>query len=555
MTSLRGFVPLLVLPLATTTPARAQGIDTAAVDHVFAAYDHTNSPGCALGVYRDGQIAYQRGYGMANLDLGVPITSNTFFDIGSTSKQFTAASIALLVGDGKISFDDDVRKYVPEVPDYGTPITIENLIRHTSGLRDYNGLLFLAGHQEEDYTNDADGLDIIARQRALNFKPGTRWDYSNTGFFLLSVIVERVSGKTLSEFAKERIFAPLGMTETNFRTDHTQILPGRAVGYAPRPEGGFRIEMSDWDQTGDGAVNTSINELIRWDENFYHPIVGGQAMVDRLQAPGTLDDGTPHGYGRGLFVDTYRGLRRVHHGGAWAGYRAMLMRFPERHTSVGLLCNLASASTQTLSEQVADVVIGSGFPEAKPATAQAAEAPAAPTTPVNAARYAGLYFSTAEQGVVRIAAQDGGIAAGVFGATLPLRPTGPDQFTSTGFPVVIGFGGAASGRADTLRLSVLGDQRVYTRVAEAHPTAADLAELAGSYYSPELDVTWRVALEDGKAVLHARGLDNGTLEPAMKDGFTGGTGFARFLRDPRGRIVGFDLSASRTQGIRFERRR
>jgi len=555
MTPLRVLALLLVVPLAQPAPARAQAVDTAAVDQVFAAYDRTDSPGCALGVYRDGRIAYERGYGMANLDLGVPITANTFFDIGSTSKQFTAASIALLVGDGKVSFSDDVRKYVPEVPDYGTPITIENLVRHTSGLRDYNGLLFLAGHREEDYTTDADALDILGRQRALNFAPGSRWDYSNTGFFLLGVIVERVTGKTLGQFAQERIFAPLGMTETNFRTDHTAILRNRAVGYAAKPDGSFRIEMSNWDQAGDGAVNTSVNELIRWDENFYQPIVGGQAMVDRLQAPGTLNDGTPHGYGRGLFLDTYRGLRRVHHGGAWAGYRAMLMRFPERHTSVAVLCNLANASTQTLSERVADVVIGSAFPEPRPAVAQAAASPTAPAAAVNAARYTGLYFSAAEQGVVRVVGQGQGIAARAFGVLLPLRPAGPDQFTASGFPVTIAFAGGAGGAADTVRLSVLGDARTYTRVAEAHPTASQLAELVGDYYSPELNVTWHVAVEDGKAVLHARGVDDGTLEPAMKDAFAGGSGFAQFVRNKAGRIVGFDLSASRTRGIRFERRR
>lgn len=549
---LRG-VAAIGLALATAPAAPAQTLDTAAVDRVFAGYDRTDSPGCALGVYRDGRIVYARGYGMANLDYGIAITPRTLFDIGSTSKQFAAASIALLVGEGKVSFGDDVRQYVPEVPDYGARITIEHLVRHTSGLRDYNGLLFLAGHREEDYTTDDDALDIIARQRALNFRPGSRWDYSNTGFFLLGVIVERVTGKSLAEFAEERIFDPLGMTETNFRTDHTRILEHRAVGYAPRPDGGFGIEMSDWDQAGDGAVNTSVEELIRWDENFYRPTVGGQALIDRLQAPGKLDDGTPHQYGRGLFVDTYRGLRRVHHGGAWAGYRAMLMRFPEKHTSVAVLCNLASANTQGLAEGVADAVIGPGFPEAARTPVQAARAAAA--APVNPARYAGLYFSEAEQGVVRVVPQDRGLAARAFGRTLPLQPAGPDRFDAPPLPVSLRFSGAGPGRADTLRLAVLGEDRVYTRVEEAHPTAADLAQLVGSYYSPELDVTWRVALDGDKAVILARGQDDAALEPAMKDAFTGGSGFTRFVRNAEGEVTGFELSASRTRGLVFERRR
>lgn len=549
---LRAFAALV--PVAAMAPAlSAQTIDTALVDRVFADYDRTDSPGCALGVYRDGRIAFARGYGMANLDYGIAITPRTFFDIGSTSKQFAAASIALLVGEGKVSYGDDVRKYVPEVPDYGTRITIDHLVRHTSGLRDYNGLLFLAGHREEDYTTDEEALDIISRQRALNFRPGSRWDYSNTGFFLLSVIVKRVTGKTLAEFAKERIFDPLGMKETNFRTDHTRILENRAVGYSPRPEGGFGIEMSDWDQAGDGAVNTSVEELIRWDENFYHPTVGGQALLDRLQAPGRLDDGTPHQYGRGLFLDTYRGLRRVHHGGAWAGYRAMLMRFPQQHTSVAILCNLASANTQALAERVADVVIGAGFPEPAKTPVQATRSAGAAR--VDPARYAGLYFSEAEQAVVRVMARDQGIAAQAFGRMLPLQPAGPDRFDAPPLPVSLRFSGAATGPADTLRLAVLGEDRVYVRVEEAHPSAAELAQLTGSYYSPELDATWRVELASGRPVVRARGLEDATLEPAMKDAFTGGSGFTRFVRDAKGEITGFELSASRTRGIAFERRR
>jgi CubicO group peptidase (beta-lactamase class C family) len=290
-------------------------VDAGRIDAVFAAYAGHDAPGCAVGVYREGRVAFARGYGMADLERRVPITPSTLFDLGSTSKQFAAAAIALLVAEGRLAYADDVRRHVPELPDYGTPITIDHLLRHTSGLRDYIGVMVLGGRRIDDASDDQEALDAIVRQRALNFPPGARWSYSNSGYFLLSVIVKRVTGRTLAEFAKERIFDPLGMARTHFRDDHTALLEGRALAYAPGAGGRLVHDMSNWDQTGDGAVWSSVEELVRWDRNFDDPQVGGAALLRDLQEPGRLADGSPIDYARGLTVDRYRGLPRVHHGG------------------------------------------------------------------------------------------------------------------------------------------------------------------------------------------------------------------------------------------------
>src|SRR5579864_7215169 len=202
------------------------------INEIFSDYAKTDSPGCALGVYRNGAIAYARGYGMASLELGVPITPQTVFDIGSTSKQFTAFSILLLQQQGKLSVDDDIREFIPEIPDYGKRITLHHLMTHTSGLRDYAGLFDLAGVPEQNLTNDQDAVDLIVRQKALNFMPGEEWDYSNTGFFLLSQVVKRVTSKSLRDFDEENIFKPLGMSSTQIFNDHTLIIPHRATGYS-----------------------------------------------------------------------------------------------------------------------------------------------------------------------------------------------------------------------------------------------------------------------------------------------------------------------------------
>ena len=288
----------------------------------------------------------------------MPITPQTVFDIGSTSKQFTAFSILLLERDGKLSLDDDIRKFLPEVPDYGKRITIRHLLTHTSGLRDYTDLLGFDGYDTADSTDDRDALDLIARQRGVNFAPGDEWRYSNTGFFLVSIIVRRASGQSLASFAKARIFDPLGMTSTQYLDDTTRVVPHRATGYSPRDAkggGGFSVNMSDWNQTGDGAVQTTVEDLARWDENFYAPKVGDARMVAAMQTVGRLNDGKSHDYGLGLNVGEYGGLERVSHGGSWAGYRAELMRFPKQHTSIITLCNVSNSGPTALAESVAAV--------------------------------------------------------------------------------------------------------------------------------------------------------------------------------------------------------
>jgi hypothetical protein len=260
--------------------------------------------------------------------------------------------------------NDDVRKYIPELPEFhqgGTKqtVTILQMLNHTSGLRDYLVLFELAGVNTDSVTTDEDALRLIARQKTLNFKPGSEYLYSNTGFFLLSVVVKRVSGKTLREFAAENIFTPLGMAHTQYRDDHTALIADRALAYDPnKKEDGFTMNVSYFEQTGDGAVHTSVEDLLKWDENFYSKQVGGKEFLAELQLPGRLNDGKALTYAKGLTVRDYRGLRTVRHGGSWGGYRAELLRFPEQHFSVACLCNLANANPSRRANLVADVYLG-----------------------------------------------------------------------------------------------------------------------------------------------------------------------------------------------------
>ena len=327
------------------------------VDRLFAEWDRPDSPGCALGVIQDGKLVHTRGFGQASLEHSVPITPHTVFDVGSMSKQFTAASIGLLVQDGKLGVEDDIHEWVSELADFGVPVTLDHLMHHTSGLPDYLMLLVAKGWHFTDWTRPADALAVLAGVKQLDFAPGTRFAYSNTNYFLLSLVIERAGGQPFQDFARERLFAPLGMTETLLLHDHSLVVPHRATGYTPRTGGGFGVEMSDFEQLGDGGVQTTVEDLVRWDANFYAHTVGGDALQTFLHATGTLADGKPIVYARGLFVDELGGLRRVRHGGAWAGYRAELMRFPEHRTSIVCLCNLNTMNPTHLCEQVAAIVL------------------------------------------------------------------------------------------------------------------------------------------------------------------------------------------------------
>jgi CubicO group peptidase (beta-lactamase class C family) len=368
------------------------------VDAVFADLAKPGSPGCALAVARNAKIVYEKGYGLANIEEDVPINPRTVFDIGSTSKQFTATSILLLEKEGKLSVSDDVRKYIPELPDYGRKITILNLLNHTSGIRDYLTLFELAGVYTDSVTTEEDALAVITRQKSLNFEPGSEFLYSNSGYFLLSVIVKRVSGKSLPEFAAENIFKPLGMTQTLYRDQHTQLIPNRGLAYdAKDPGPGFSLDVSYFEQTGDGAVHTSVEDLLKWDENFYSAKVGGAPLLTELQETATLNTGKKLRYAKGLVVFDYRGLRAVEHGGSWGGYRAQLLRFPDQHFSVACLCNLGNADPEARATKVADIFLASQMKPAETAKDSAPEnRQKAETVAMSAeilSQYAGNYVS------------------------------------------------------------------------------------------------------------------------------------------------------------------
>ncbi len=365
---------LMFAIFALEGPARAQRTDTTipAVDAIFAPWDETGSPGCALGVVEDGEFIYERGYGFANLDWGIPSATDTVFYVGSVSKQFTAAVIALLAEEGAVDLDEDIREYFPEIPKYVRPITVRHLVHHTSGLRDIYTLMSLAGIRLEDVFTDKQAIELIAAQRETNFEPGSEYLYSNSGYFLLAQLVERVSDKTLREFAEEKIFAPLGMKDTHFHDRPGHIVGRRAISYQDSDvdeHQEFQVSyLGNFDKVGAGGLYTTVRDLLLWDRNFYSGDVGAKPFLDLIHTRGVLNDGSEITYAFGLTVDEYRGSKTVSHGGSMMGFKAAYLQFPEQRFSVITTCNLGSINPMLLAQQVADVYLGDQLARAVPSS-------------------------------------------------------------------------------------------------------------------------------------------------------------------------------------------
>lgn len=394
---------LVLLPfafaLASGLAAQSQPAWAPQADAIFADTAKAETPGCALAIYRDGRIVYERGYGVADLEHDVPITPATVFYVGSLSKQFTAFAVALAASEGKLSIDDDVRKWVPELPDYGARLSIRHLLHHTSGLRDYNTLFDIAGRRNDEAFDNHIVLGIVARQRALNFPPGEQYLYSNSGYVLLSLVVERATGATLADYARKRIFEPLGMRATQFYDDATRVVKNRAFAYDRAGSGEWRDNTPHSQRTGAGGVLTTVRDLLAWDNNFHEPKVGTKALVATMQQTGSLSSGKPLMYAYGLQKGTYRGEPIVEHGGSLGGYRAHLMRFPGDRTSVACLCNFGTSNPGSRARRVADEVLRDRFMVPDPSRAgigapdaRAAGAPHTLTTE-QASQYVGRYDS------------------------------------------------------------------------------------------------------------------------------------------------------------------
>ena len=565
----RLFVTLLVLGVMLNLSAVAQEqkieLNSALVeplkvkvDALFAQWDKPDSPGCALGVIKDGNFIYKRGYGMANLDYNIPISPNTSFYIASTSKQFTAASIALLAREGKISLDDDVRKYLPEIPQYQSPITIRHLVYHTSGIRDYLDLTGLAGRHTEDVNTDDDFIKFIARQKNLNFKPGERYLYSNSGYFLLSQIVKRASGKSLRAFTDENVFKPLGMVNTRFHDDRSEIIKNRATGYFPRKGGGFSVLVTNFDGVGDGGLFTSVEDLLLWNQNFYNnKLAGGADLINNLFTTGTLNNGEKTDYAFALMTGDYKGLKMISHGGSFNGYRAEMLRFPEQKFSVICLCNLGSVDATGLATKVADIFLEKQLKQTANASGAVSEPTFLKLSEQELAGVTGLYFNPTAVTHRRVIVKDGKLMF-VINANyaIELKAVSAGRFLMPDIPtkVEISFSPPQPGKVKNMQVVVNGGKpEIFETIKPATYTPEELSKFAGTFYSEELDAKYILNIKENKLIVRL-GSEENPLEALFTDAFASPQGqIIRFKRDQQNRIAGFSLSSVRVKEILFSK--
>ena len=544
-----------LIALAVTLSISAAADDkTDKVDMLFEKWDSTVSPGVSMGIIHNGDFIYKRGYGMANLEHNVPITPETVFRIGSTSKQFTAACIAILSLQGKLSLDDDIRKHLPELPVYEKSITVRHLIHHISGVRDYLGLARLSGISGDDFFTPEETVAMIARQKGLNFVPGDEHLYSNSGYFLLGLIVSRVSGKSLNAFAQENIFKPLGMKNTHYHDDYTKIVKKRADGH-DETEDGFTILNTTLNHVGDGGVFTTVEDLFLWDQAFYNFKLGKELM-DMLHRTGVLNDGKKLRYAFGLNVGKYKGLKLVAHGGAFVGFRADMIRFPEEKFTVICLANLASINPSKLCRQIADIYMADKFTEdTEP------EKEAESTTPVTLSQdelqnKVGKYTDEKEEFVADISLKDNSLIVEAMGISFSLIPISQSKFISKDAPVdlMIEFF-PADEEATGAKLTVERDQEVQlNKIPTIVPlTLEQLKVYTGSYYNDELPATYMLVIEEGKLIFKHRNAPEENLKIIDEDKFMSGYGKVEFIRGRGKKITGFFLDAGRVR-IQFTKK-
>ncbi len=530
----------------------AEDVQARQVDRLFAPWTGPDKPGATLAVIRDGRIIYARGYGMADIERSMPNSPDTVFHIASMSKQFTAFAVLLLAHEGKLSLGDDVRKYLPELHDFGQTITIADLLHHTSGLRDQWALWRLSGHRIDDQITEDDLLRLIWRQRALNFPPGSKFLYSNTGYNLLAQIVARVSGQPFDAFLRTHIFQPLGMSQTHVNTAYGDLTLRRASSYIKGDDGKYQYVALSYSNWGATSLFTTVGDFARWDANFYHPTVGDASVIADMQRPGRLSDGKPITYAAGLEIDRYRGLTTVEHSGGDAGFRTDALRFPDQHLTVVIFANAGDLDTTDLARKIADIYLARelGSVERPPPAPQPQ-----PTITLSATQMvalAGDYEVTGPDFVVRFTPGDGQMSMSADGD--------PPERTHAISPRALVVDEAtfvfdAPGPDGAIAQGVLHDHQETSpvrRVSHAPLPAADIAARDGAYYSQELDALYRVFDKDG--ALWIRGPHGETpLSRGAGDDWFADFGRITFKCAAADRCQGLSLTSGRVSDLQFDK--
>jgi len=545
---------LVVLLSSFSIVSFGQLKESQAIDSIFAEWNTDASPGGALGIIKDNELIYAKGYGLANMEYNIPNSATSVFRIASTSKQFTAACIVLLAEKGKLSLDDTLKSLFPDFPEYASKITIRHLLNHTSGIRDYLQLSYLKGLGDDDFYADENIMKWLVNQSDLNFAPGEEHLYSNSGYWLLGQIVNKVTGINMAEFAKTALFEPLKMNNTHFHNDHTRIVKNRASGYLPAGSGKYKISMTMLDMIGDGGIFTTINDIKKWDDAYYESSVLSKEFWSVMTQQGVLNNGEVIDYASGLMISKYKGLKTIRHGGAFVGYRAEVLRFPEQKLSIAIFANRGDANPSRMANEVADIVLKNQLLEEPVSTAERVKIEV-PKTEFLLPQLVGDY--EIEAGVVlSLSLKNDALnvlqswdkssypVSKVSGNTFQIQGNEDLRFT---------FKNLKDGFTETLSILQRGRETIAARKKAIDISGINLADYTGSYFSQELDVNYTIEKENDVLMLRIKNkLTSNECTIADIDQFSTALGLLRFQRSDN-LISGFELDSGRVKNLKFKK--
>jgi len=549
---------LLLILISISVCSFGQIKESQAIDSIFSEWNKADVPGCALGIIKDGALIYSKGYGLANMEYDIPNSDAAVFRIGSTSKQFTAACIVLLAEQGKVSLDNNLKSLFPDFPPYAEKITIRHLLNHTSGIRDYLMISYLKGLRDDDYYEDDDVMNWLTNQSDLNFNPGEEYLYSNSGYWLLGQIVKKVSGKNMADFAHEGIFGPLAMNNTHFHNDHTQIVKNRASGYVPTGDDGYKISMTTLDMIGDGGIFTTINDIKKWDDAYYNSNVLSKGFWDMMTQQGILNSGEVIDYASGLGIGEYKGLKTIRHGGAFVGFRAELLRFPDQRLSIAIFANRGDANPSAKANLVADIMLKSSFIDTKTEDEimDSKNNSFIKLSVSELKNYAGNYWNETDS-----------YARKIYVKNDTLRYYRNEDSESALMPISANEFKMINVSADLLIRFDKKEKRSMTVIVNGGKPAffdsyqpkvytnEELADFAGKYYSKELDVFYSLKFEDDLLTLYINDSKKSPLKAIMKDLLSNDDyGTFQFTNNQEGKITGFRLAAGRVKNLKFEKK-
>jgi CubicO group peptidase (beta-lactamase class C family) len=528
---------------------------TGKIDSLFSQWARTSSPGCAVGVVRNDSLIFSKGYGMANLEYGVPITPETIFHIASVSKQFTAYSILLLERQKKLSLDDDIHKYLNWFPDLKEKITILNLLNHTSGIRDQWELLAIAGTRLDDVITQDQIIKILSKQQALNFKPGTDWSYSNSGFTLLAEIVKSVSGQTLRQFTDSAIFKPLGMKNTHFHDNYTEIVPNRSYSYVATGKDHYANAVLNYSNVGPSSLFTNIDDMSKWIMNFYDPVVGDAIEIQELTDPVIVNGVKQRNYAKGIVADSIYGQKRYQHGGVDAGYQTFVSVFPGLKMGFIVFSNLGDVNVQRKNEQLTSLLIKDTSPKRKDNSSRRDSAMAILADTEGLRNYTGDYIAddaTHFAFVVKDRKFYGITPNGKYHLLIKSGNDAYDLFTDT--TLYFRFSGAGTKRVIIDEYWPVGNHLHFEKYDTASKTDQQLFAYTGTYFCPELDCNYRIGLKDHRLFLSNAKYNDSPLtlygDDHLVDDFWW-MNHLHIIRNTKYQITGFELNGNRVMHLKF----